>query len=168
MNTLIIGNLISLIGCTLMIAVGFIKEKKKILTVQCFQFGFQGIANLLLGAYAGFISGMVSIARNLVFSKYKSTSALKLFFIAVQIALTIKPSSFNLVECLPLIASVSFTWFIDIEDECRFKMMIILTCSCWLIYDLLYFNIAAMSFDAFSMISNAFGIMMIKKSAHTK
>lgn len=163
MNTLILGNFISLVGCTLMVAVGFIKEKKKILFVQCFQFAFQGIANLILGAYAGFISGMVSIARNLVFSKFKSTAALKLIFIAAQIAFSINPSSFSLIECLPIIATVGFTWYIDTESEITLKKVIIATCSCWLIYDLLYLNLVAMAFDAFSMISNFIGIMMIKK-----
>ncbi len=163
MNTLILGNFIALVGCTLMVAVGFIQEKKKILIVQCFQFGIQGIANLILGAYAGFVSGMVSIVRNLVFSKFKSTTALKLVFIAVQIAFTINPSSFSLVECLPVIATVGFTWYIDTESEITLKKVIIATCSCWLIYDFLYLNLVAMAFDAFSMISNYVGIMMIKK-----
>ena len=57
MNTLIIGNLISLIGCTLMIAVGFIKEKKKILYVQTVQVGFFLLANIVLGGITG---GLVS------------------------------------------------------------------------------------------------------------
>lgn len=163
MNTLILGNFIALVGCILMVAVGFIQEKKKILMVQCFQFGIQGIANLILGAYAGFISGMVSIVRNLVFSKFKSTTALKLIFIAAQVAFTINSSSFRLIECLPVIATVGFTWYIDTESEITLKKVIIATCSCWLIYDFLYLNLVAMAFDAFSMMSNFIGIIMIKK-----
>ena len=163
MNTLIIGNFIAFIGCILMVAVGFIKEKKKILIVQCFQFGIQGIANLILGAYAGFISGMISIVRNLVFSKINSTLSLKLLFIAAQLILTMNPNSFNLIECLPVIATVGLTWFIDTESNITFKKVIIFTCTCWLIYDFSYSNYVAMSFDFFTIISNFMGIKMIQK-----
>jgi hypothetical protein len=117
MNTLIIGNFISLIGCTLMVAGGFIKEKQRILTVQCFQFAFQGIANFILGAYAGFISGAVSIVRNLVVSKIGFSSSLKFLFIVIQVVISMAASGLKLVELLPIVAAIIITWYIDSKDE---------------------------------------------------
>ncbi len=165
MNVLIIGNIISLIGCTLMVAGGFIKEKKRILTVQCFQFGFQGIANLILGAYAGFISGTVSIVRNLVVSKRELNASLKFLFVAIQVVISIGTSGFVLTEMLPIIAAIIMTWFIDTKDEALFKLTVIASCSCWLIYDALYLNIVGMAFDVFTIASNIAGIIMIKKAS---
>ena len=165
MNTLIIGNIISLIGCTLMVAGGFIKEKQRILTVQCFQFGFQRIANLILGAYAGFISGAVSIVRNLVVSKRELNATLKFLFVAIQVVISIGTSGFVPTEMLPIIAAVMMTLFIDTKDEAVFKLAVIASCSCWLIYDALYLNIVGLTFDVFTIASNIAGIIMIKKAS---
>ena len=44
MNTVILGNLISLAGCLLMVLIGFLRKKSHILTAQCFQFGLLGLA----------------------------------------------------------------------------------------------------------------------------
>ena len=65
MNLVIIGNIIAFLGCGLMVLVGFIKEKRRILSVQCIQFTLQGASNLILGGYSGFIANVVSILRNL-------------------------------------------------------------------------------------------------------
>ena len=165
MSTLIIGNFISLIGCTLMVAGGFIQEKKKILTVQCFQFAFQGIANLILGAFAGFVSGTVSIVRNLVASKRELNSSLKFLFIAIQIVISIGASGFVLTEMLPIVAAIIMTWFIDTKKESIFKLSVIASCTCWLIYDALYLNIVGLTFDVFTIASNIAGIIMIKKAS---
>ena len=89
MNTFLLGNFISLLGCFLMVVIGFLRKKSHILTAQCFQFGLLGLANLILGAASGFISGVVGITRNLVFSKVKSTLWLKIFFIALQVLLSL-------------------------------------------------------------------------------
>lgn len=162
MNPLILGNILSLIGCIIMVATGFIKTKKRVLIVQCIQVAFLGLANLILGAYAGFISGMVAIARNLVFYRVKSTNTLKLLFIFIQIALTVRPDNFQIVEILPILAAITFTWYIDTDNEITFKKVIILINVFWLIYDFSYFNYMAMSFDFFTILSNLMGIKMIK------
>ena len=39
MNTLLLGNAISMIGCLIMVAIGFLKKKKQILVAQSFQCG---------------------------------------------------------------------------------------------------------------------------------
>ena len=38
MNTVLLGNIVALIGAAIMVSTGFLKTKKQILTVQCFQF----------------------------------------------------------------------------------------------------------------------------------
>ena len=70
MNTtqLFIGNIVIFIGALFMVAIGLIKSKKNILIAQNFQFLIMGIGNLILGGTSGFISNMVSIARNLFFA----------------------------------------------------------------------------------------------------
>ena len=163
MNTLVLGNFISLLGCFLMVVIGFLKKKSHILTAQCFQFGLLGLANLILGATSGFISGVVGITRNLVFSRVKSTQFLKVLFIAVQVVLSLPYVGNGLVDWLPVCAAVLFTWCIDTKSEIVLKVYIILAQVFWMVFDLYYRNYTAMAFDIFTVLSNLYGIYMIKK-----
>ena len=162
MPIVLIGNIISLLGCTLMVLIGFIKEKKKILSTQCIQFTLQGAANLILGGTSGFISNIVSIARNLCFSKWKSTIWLKIGFIALQIILSISAlMNEGPLALLPIASAVLFTWFLDTKSEVKLKVVIIFTQVFWLVYDFVHLNYVAVCFDCFTMVSNLIGIFMI-------
>lgn len=77
MNLLLIGNAISMIGCLIMVLIGFLKKKNHILIAQCVQCLFMGVGNLALGGVSGFICNIVTILRNLVFVKFKNTTFLK-------------------------------------------------------------------------------------------
>ena len=61
MNIVILGNIISFIGCTIMVAVGLIKSQKAVLAIQCVQFTIQASANLILGAVSGAICGLAGL-----------------------------------------------------------------------------------------------------------
>ena len=111
---LLLGNAIVLAGCVLMVAIGFLKKKEHILGAQCVQFALQGAGNLVLGAMSAVISNGVSIARNLVLMKTENKTWIKVTFILVQAVLTLFFSSRELIEWLPVIAVVVYTWFLDI------------------------------------------------------
>lgn len=160
-NILILANAVSLVGCVMMVITGFLREKRQILTVQCFQFGFLSAANLLLGAMSGFFAGVVSIARNLVFSRVKSSLPLKLVFVAVQILLSAGALGKGWLEWLPLLASLVFTWIIDTRDERLLKSGLIAAQSLWFVYDLCYRNYVTMVFDVLTILTNLAGIVML-------
>ncbi len=162
MPIVLIGNIISLLGCTLMVLIGFIREKRKILYTQCIQFTLQGAANLILGGTSGFIANIVSIVRNICFSKWKCTIWLKIGFIVLQILLSISSiMNEGALAILPIAAAVLFTWFIDTKSEVTLKIVIISTQIFWLIYDFIHLNYVAVCFDCFTMVSNIIGIFMI-------
>ena len=163
-NPILIGNLISLIGCTLMVLVGFLRKRKTILSVQCVQFSFQAVANLILGGVSGFIAGVISIARNLAFFSGRKSIVLKLLFMAVQIALSLNHLD-SLIHWFPVISSAIYTWFLDTNKESVLKASIIGAQVLWLIYDLVHLNYTGALFDIFAVVSNAVGILMIKKAA---
>jgi len=160
---LLLGNITAFIGCVIMVGIGLVKKKEHILAAQCVQFAFMGLGNLALGATAGFISNVVSIVRNLVFAKVKSTTTLKLLFIAVQAWLTVLIGGTALIEWLPVIAVVAYTWFLDIKNPIAFKGLIIGTQVLWTVYDLYYRNYVAFVFDILTMVSTVIGIFRIKK-----
>jgi hypothetical protein len=161
MNTLLLGNLISLVGCLVMVAGGFLKEKKRILLVQCFQFGLQGTANLILGAVTGAVAGLVGILRNVVFSKVRVTWGLKLLFVGIQLVLSWASLQTGWLKWLPFVAAVMLTCFLDVKSEVWLKVLFIVTLLLWMVYDVCYWNYAALTFGVLTIVSNAIGIVMV-------
>lgn len=159
----LIANLLSLIGCGIMVAIGLIRNKDRILFVQCVQFVFQGAAHLMLGAVSGFVCCVVSIIRNLVFRAGKSGFWLKLGFIALQTALTFAFGSFAWIELLPILATIVFTWFLDVKNPVHFKLVLISAQLMWVVYDLYYGNIVAAIFDVMTVCSTIGGIWLLLK-----
>lgn len=164
MQLLLLGNLVSFLGCLLMVSIGFLKKKEQILGVQCLQFSLMGVSNFLLGGISGTISNVVSVIRNLVFFRAKVTVPLKLGFIALQVLLSLGTIRTSPLEWLPVLAAGAFTWFLDVKSEVTLKAVIIATFFLWVVYDLCHQNYVAMTFDILSIFSNAAGIYMIRKA----
>lgn len=159
----LLGNAMSLIGCVLMVAIGFVRRKDRVLSMQCVQFGFLAMGNLILGAVSGFISGMISILRNLIFPRVKGSVWLKLLFIGAQIVLTLAAGWAGPISLLPLGAGVLFTWFIDTRSDAQLKAVIIAAQVLWAFYDWHYRNFVAFTFDILTILSNIAGIVMLKR-----
>ncbi len=64
--TLIIGNVIGLIGSIVMVIGGNIKNKNKALTTQTIQLIILGISNVILGSISGLIINLISVIRNIL------------------------------------------------------------------------------------------------------
>lgn len=64
--TLIIGNIIGLIGSIVMVIGGNIKDKNKALTTQTIQLIILGISNVILGSISGLIINLISVVRNIL------------------------------------------------------------------------------------------------------
>lgn len=160
---LLIGNLVSMVGCILMVAIGFVRNKERVLTLQCFQFGILGLSNLILGAVSGFISGMVSVARNLIFPRVKGGLWLKLLFVNIQLIFTLLAGVDGVISLLPLLAGVLFTWCMDVRSDAQLKIVIIAAQILWAIHDYAYRNYVAFTFDLLTIASNAFGILLLKR-----
>ena len=164
MNTVLLGNCISLIGCRIMVAVGFLKKKSHILIVQCVQCAFMGSANLILGGISGFTCNMVSLVRNVIFVKHKPSVPLKLCFITLQILFSLATLGNGPITFLPIIAASLFTWNLDTHSTARLKVVIIITMILWLTYDLHFRNYVAATFDIMTIASNVIGLHILKKS----
>ena len=159
-----VGNLVSMVGCVVMVLIGFVGKKERVISLQCVQFGFLAAGNLLLGAVSGFISGVVSILRNLVFPRVRGGVWLKGIFIAVQVVLTVLAGWAGPISLLPLLAGILFTWFIDAKSDVQLKAVIIAAQIMWAVYDFNYHNFVAFSFDILTILSNAAGIVMLKRT----
>jgi len=107
---------------------------------------------------------VVSIARNLIFVKCRTTRLLKVIFIGVQLLLSLGSMGDGLVCWLPILATALFTWFLDTKSPLTLKKVILITQVMWLTYDIYYRNYVTVTFDVMTMISNAVGFWMIKKA----
>lgn len=160
----IIANVISFVSCTMMMLIGLIKDKNKILGAQCIQFTLMGISHFLLGGIGGVIATVVSILRNLVFFKFKSSALLKIGFIVLQVALSAGTVTLNPVTWLPILATSIFTWVIDTDNIIKFKWVMIISVAMWFVYDSVHLNFISAAFDAFTVASTGWSIFQIKKS----
>ena len=161
MNLLVIGNTVSMVGCLIMVGIGLLKNKSHILLAQSVQCLFMGMGNLLLGGISGFVCNIVTIARNLAFLKFRNTTALKLFFILLQLVLSLEALRGGIINWFPLITTILFTWCIDTKSTAKLKICILCTQVLWLTYDLYYHNYAASAFDVMTMISTVIGLFMV-------
>jgi len=166
MNTVLIANIISFAGAILMVLIGFIKDKNKVLEAQNAQFGLLAVSNLMLGGVSGGISNVLSIIRNLICLKTGVLSRpVKALFIVVQAALTLAVNHSGLIGWLPVIAATALTMALDTKNPVTLKAVIILGQICWIFYDFAFLNYVAFAFDVMTVISNIAGIISIM---HTK
>ena len=166
MNPLLLGNAVAMIGCLIMVFIGFLKKKHHILIAQCIQCVFRGVGNLVLGGISGFICNIVTILRNLVFLKFRNTTFLKVFFILLQFVLSIGTLSLGFISWLPILSAALFTWYMDTKSEAKLKIVILCTQVMWLTYDLYFRNYVASAFDVMTFLSNCIGLYWICKKSN--
>lgn len=136
MNKIILGNIIAFLAASLAIIVGIIKNKNKILHIQNIQYIAFAISNIILGGVSGIITNLISILRNILCYKEKLTNTISTLIILISVILTLKFNNLGLIGLLPLIANSIYTIFLNTKDEFKFKILIIVTMTLWIIYDL--------------------------------
>ena len=160
---LLLGNLISLVGCSMMILIGFIKNKDKILLAQCGQFSIQAAGNLVLGSVSGGISCIIAVIRIYVFNYEKVTVWLKLAFIGLQAVLTALSGAHTIIQWIPCLSMVAYTWYLDTDSAIVFKLANVAGVIMWAVHDFHYHNFVAFSFDIMTIVSTFAGIWLILK-----
>lgn len=164
MNRLLLGNIVCFAGSIIMVAVGFIKSKNKILLAQNVQYAIMGTGNLILGGVSGAIADYLSIIRNFISIKIEFKWYFKIIFIAAQVILTALFNDAGIFGWLPTIAACIFTWCLDTKNEILLKCLIILAQIMWGIYDFSIKNYSTLAFDIATIISNIVGIFLVRKN----
>lgn len=155
----------------MMILIGFIKNKDKILLAQCGQFSIQAAGNLVLGSVSGGISCIIAVIRIFVFKYVKVTVWLKLGFIGLQAVLTALSGAHTIIQWIPCLSMVAYTWYLDTDSAIVFKLANVAGVIMWAVHDFHYHNFVAFSFDIMTIVSTFAGIWLIlkdrKKDAHS-
>lgn len=161
--SLIIGNIIALIGSLLMVYAGVIKDKKGILLVQSFQIGLLATSNLVLNGISGFIINMVNFIRNIICYEEALFLKVKILLSIISIVLTIYFNNHGLIGYLPLISGLLYLWFMTVKDAIKFKILIIVSVLFWLIYDFTIQSYTACVFDLITIIVSFISVINLKK-----
>lgn len=165
-NTVIIGNVLGLIGSLLMVGIGFIHNKNYILIGQILQFIVMGIGNLVLGGVSGFVSDMAGVLRNLYFLRWKTSKRAIVFFLLLQVVvagISMVLLGFKWRELLPIFATTLFTWKLDTKKESELKIILNICQLMWLVYDIVIMNYTTAFFDVLTICSNFVGMMRALK-----
>ena len=161
--TLIIGNIIALIGSLLMVYSGIIKDKKKILFVQSIQILLFIISNLVLGGITGAIINLIGFIRNLLCYYDKYNNLEKIIITIASIILTIVFNNLGIIGYLPLIAIVAYNLFMTTKNIYFFKYLILFTMVMWSIYDFTIKSYTSFAFDLFTIIANIISLLSLNK-----
>lgn len=154
MIVIILANILSVIGCALLVYIGSLPSRKDVLHWQNIQSLIMAISNAMLGGIPGSISNLVAVARNLYSRKIKFHAIQKSFFIGLQFIITTIFNSQGLVGYMPFMAASAFTVVIDSNNIIVTKAALAVAQFCWLIFDLTILNVVGACFDIATILSN--------------
>ena len=161
MDLILIGRIFSILACTLMVIIGYMKHKRTILWAQNAQFILFSISYACLGGIAAVVSNMVSLIRNLICLKWNLTIPLQIFFIAFQGMFTFITTQNRWVDWLPFIAATFITITIRSKKDLLIKLGCIGSILCFGTYDFYLKNWIVFAFDCFSLITSLIGVYCI-------
>lgn len=158
---LLIGNIVALIGSIIMIMVGLIKSKKKILIVQTIQVAFFMVSNFILEGFSGVIINGSNIVRNILCYKDKFTTKIKVILGIVITITTIYFNNKGIIGYFPLISALACLIFYGEKNVMKYKLWLGLTTILWLVYDAYIQSYTAAIFDLSFIISNFIGMYRV-------
>lgn len=160
---IIIGNIVALISSILVVYIGTIKNKQKIIIVQTIQIIISIISNIILGGITGAIINSSNCIRNILCCKNKLTFKLKILLILITIIVSLKFNKLGLIGFLPLISTIIYTLLIETKDIIKFKQIYILCMFLWFIYDLFIQSYTSSIFDFLTIITSTIAIHQLSK-----
>lgn len=160
--TLILGNVVALLGSLLMVYTGLIKKKQKIILFQTIQIGLFVLSNIILGGITGAIINALSMIRNILCYKNKLGLKEKIIITILSIVLSLSFNNLGIIGLLPVISTVTYIWLINIKNVSKFKILILFTMILWFIYDMTIKSYTSAFFDFMNICANIISIILIK------
>ena len=160
--TFIIGNAFMLLAATIMVSLGFVKDKNKIIIFQTIQIMLLAIGDLLLGSIPGFVISIFACIRNVLTYFNKLTKPAKVILIILCSSVSLYFNNIGIFGILPVIVSVVYICFIDTKDICKYKLLEIFSNGVWFAHDFYIKGYIMAVFDVLSVTSNAITFVRLK------
>ncbi|MBR0426893.1 MAG: YgjV family protein [Clostridia bacterium] len=160
---IILGNIIAFVASLIQIYAGYQKEKGKILIYNTIQTLMSVFSNILNNGISGAIINGINVIRNILCFKEKLNLTWRIIITIITIILSITFNRNGFIGFLPLIASISYIWCMNVKDVIKFKILVIFSNLLWLIYEV-YINLYTSAlFDFLSISTNIYAIIQINR-----
>ena len=140
----------------------FGKTAKKILLIQTMAFFFKSIHYYLLGGVSGFLTSLVSMIRNLLFSKKACNLIWTIIFITIFIGIAVI-SYKGVYTLFPVLATIIYTIIINYEKPKYLRVGMLITSMSWLLYNIYVESWAGTVIQIILLISNITAIIKLDK-----
>ena len=165
---IIAANIIDFIASMIQTVSGFVTQRRKILLWQSVQLGLQSISMILLGAFTGAVSNVLSVARNILCYYDKVNRPVKAILIAVQFLLTLIVGDGSVISWMPFIVCTIYIIFMTETDPIRFKLLVTLTFIPWIFYYLIYKSYTGSFFAAATTVTNIISLTRMIREKREK
>lgn len=143
------------------------KDKKAIMILVTMTSVFYGIEYLLLGAFSGAITNVVSIIRNIWFyeeiRKNKKSSVKSLVVLSLLLVLCGIITYDNIFSIIPIVATVLFTYSVWQDSNKVYRYLAIPTSIMWIVYNVICGSILGTLAESSMIVFEIIGIIKLGK-----
>ncbi len=170
LSSVLIGNAISLVACSISAVSGYVKSKNKTLIMQTIQLSMSMIACIVLQSLSGAVLNALAVPRNILACKEKLnfpakliisilSAGLAVFFVVCQ---SIYDNHIVWVGLVPIIPTVLYTLYLDKADGIRFKLLVIQLMVFWTVHDMLIKSYVSSIFNVIQILLSLVAIIRIR------
>lgn len=147
MNTIILGNLFSLIAMGSDTFSATRKSAKAVLLVQCVSQFLYGMSSLVLKGYSAVVQSTVSIVRNLVAVKGNTAKWIEWMLVALGVGLGLLFNNLGTVGLLPVISNLEYSVavFLFRENEKALKIAFLINIALFAVFNAAILNIVGVA-----------------------
>lgn len=138
------------------------KTAKQILMLQTISFFFKTVHYYLLGGFSGFLTSLISMIRNLIFYKIKTSKIITILFIIIYLIIgfiTLK----SIYTLLPVFATITYTLIINKNNPKYLRYGTIITSITWLIYNIYIISYSGIIVQLITLITSIIAIIKLDK-----
>lgn len=145
------------------------KDKKNIMILVTMTSVFYGIEYLLLGAFSGTVTNIVSIIRNIWFyedlKRNKKSSVMS--FVVLSLLLVLCGIVFydNIFSIIPIIATLAFTYSVWQDSNKVYRYLAVPTSIMWIVYNVICGSILGTLAESSMIVFEIIGIIHLHKDS---
>ena len=140
----------------------FGKTTKQILLLQTISFFFKSVHYYLLGGISGFLTSIISMLRNLIFTKIKSNKTWTIVFILIYLIIGFMTYT-TLGSILPIIATIFYTIIVNKNNPSYLRWGMLITSIIWLLYNIYIISYSGIITQVIILFSNVLAIIKLDK-----
>ena len=160
---ILIGNIIMFVASMIMVSLGILRDKKKIILLQTIQIFMMAIGSIFLCSIPGAIINLFACGRNMLAYYDKLNRNNKIILIILSVGCSLLFNNIGVWGLFPVISSVLYISLIDTKDVSKYKLLEVTSTSLWLAHDIHILAYTCVVFDILTILSNAITYVRLKE-----